>query len=246
MRKFIALAVILCGLQGAFWYKTHSIVPDMSIVPDVPGEETVKALSLGDEQFFFRLLALQLQNAGDTFGRFTALNKYDFNKLYHWFRLLDTLDDRSNYIPSMATYYFSQTQHKPDVKYVVDYLIEHAAHRPEQKWWWLVQAIYLANHKLENPDLALEIANYLKGDHSIPLWARQMPAFIHEQRGELDDALLIIENLLADEESLTQGEFNFMRVFVEERLEKMQEAKAAFERAQKSLKAKQPPDADGQ
>lgn len=235
MRQFIFLALVLCALQGSFWYHTHHIVPDMSIVPDVPGEETVKALSLGDEQFFFRLLALRIQNSGDTFGRFTALYKYDFNKLYHWFRLLDSLDDRSNYIPSMATYYFSQTQNKPDVKYIVDYLIEHAAHRPEEKWWWLVQAVYLANHKLEDSDLALKIARYLEGDYDIPLWARQMPAFVHEQRGELESAWVIIQNLLADEDSLTEQELRFMRVFVKDRLEKMEQAQSAFEKAQQYL-----------
>ena len=239
MFKFIALAIMLCGLQGAFWYHTHDIAPDMSIVPDVPGVETVEALSLGDDQFFFRVLALQLQNAGDTFGRFTALRDYDFNKLYHWFRLLDALDDRSNYIPSMATYYYSQTQNKPDVKYVVDYLIEHAAHRPEQKWWWLVQGIYLANHKLEDPDLALQMANYLKGGYDIPLWAKQMPAFIHEQRGELDAALVIIEGMLDDEENLTQQELNFMRHFVDERLQKMEQVSEDFDRAQKAVKEKE-------
>lgn len=235
MRSFIALAVVLFGLQATFWYHTSDVLPDMSIVPDVPSEATVKALSLGDEQFFFRLLGLQLQNAGDTFGRFTALKKYDFNKLYHWFRLLDTLDEHSNYIPSMATYYFSQTQNKPDVKYVVDYLIEHAAHRPEEKWWWLVQAIYLANHKLENPDLALKIANYLTGDYKIPLWAKQMPAFIHEQRGENDAALSIIENLLADQESLTQQELTFMQIFVKDRLNKMEQLQDSFDKAQQHL-----------
>lgn len=235
MMKFVAIAVLLAAMQAAFWFRTHTIVPDMGIVPDVPGKETVKALSLGDEEFFFRLLSLRLQSAGDTFGRFTALYKYDFNKLYHWFRLLDSLNDTSNYVPSMATYYFSQTQNKPDVKYIVDYLIEHSAHRPEQKWWWLVQAIYLANHKLEDPDLALRVANYLNGDYDIPLWARQMPAFVHEQRGEMDDALAIIENLLQDDEHLTQKEFNFMRVFVEERLEKMQQMQDAFDKAQQRL-----------
>ena len=240
MIKWIALALLLAAFQGAFWYRTHDIVPDMGIVPDVPGKETVKALSLGDEEFFFRLLALRLQSAGDTFGRFTALYKYDFNKLYHWFRLLDSLNDTSNYVPSMATYYFSQTQNKSDVKYIVDYLIEHAAHRPEQKWWWLVQAIYLANHKLENPDLALKVAAHLKGDHDIPLWARQMPAFVHEQRGEMDAALTIIEHLLENETEISQGEFNFMRVFVEERLQKMQEAQDAFEKARDHMQQKAP------
>lgn len=242
MRITIAISVILMALQVVFWWHTRKIVPDMSIVPDVPGEETVQALSLGDDQFFFRLLALQLQNAGDTFGRFTALKEYDYNKLYHWFRLLDTLDDQSNYIPSMATYYFSQTQNVADVKYIVDYLLEHAGHRVEQKWWWIVQAVYLANHRLEDKELALEIAHYIKPEYDIPVWARQMPAFVHEKRGEFDAALKIIENIIDSQSELDRGELNFMHYFAKERLGKIEALKDKIDARRQALKKQHIPE----
>lgn len=205
-------------LQLTFWAKTRDIMPSMDIVPDVPGRESVKALSFGDEQFYFRMLALELQNAGDTYGRFTALKLYDYNKLSHWFTLLDELDNQSDLVPSMAAYYYSQTQYTPDVRYVIDYLYRHAADRPEQKWWWLVQAVYLANHKLNDKDLALKVAQPLTRAQSIPIWAQQMPAFIHEQRGEMEEALAIMEGIKANLKNIPQGELNFMKYFIEERL----------------------------
>ncbi len=229
------LFAITLMAQVAFWWRTHEIIPDMGIVPDVPGVETVKALSFGDEQGLFRLLALNIQNAGDTFGRFTALYKYDYFKLYHWFRLLDRLDNESHYVPSMATYYFGQTQRQSDLKYIYDYLVEHSADRPEEKWWWLVQASYIANHKLNDKTLALKAANHLKGVHSIPLWAQQTPAFIYEQRGEMGSALSIIEAIMEDTENIEQGELNFMRHFVDERLKRMEEVTEIFEERQRQL-----------
>lgn len=241
MRCFAAIATLLFACQGAFWYHTHDALPEMGIVPDVPGRETVQALSLGDSQAFFRLLGLRIQNAGDTFGRFTPLREYDYNKLYHWFRLLDTLDHRSHYIPSMATYYFSQSQNREDVRYIIDYLLEHTEGRVEEKWWWLVQAIYLANHKLEDEQLALTIARRLEGDHKIPLWARQMPAFVLEKQGEFDAALKIIEHIIQSEEEIKQGELNFMRYFVEERLGKLNQLTEAFDARQAELDAQQEP-----
>ena len=81
MRMTVAVFVGVLIAQGLFWNHTRAIRPEMGIVPDVPGETTVRALSFGDEEVFFRLLALNIQNSGDTFGRFTALYKYDFNKL---------------------------------------------------------------------------------------------------------------------------------------------------------------------
>ncbi len=232
MRIAIAILILALAAQGTFWYKTRDILPEMAIVPDVPGEATVKALSLGDEEAFFRLLALNVQNAGDTFGRFTALYKYDFNRLYHWFTLLDTLDHTSNYVPSMATYYFSQTQHRPDVKYIVDYLENHAKGHVKDKWWWVVQAIYLSTHKLNDKDRAMELANMLKDQREIPIWAQQMPAFVHEQRGEMEEASVIIESILNSEQELKQGELNFMYLFLKERTEKLEEMEDSVRRAQ--------------
>lgn len=236
MKRTIIIFCALLLFQLGFWWRTHTIVPDMSIVPNVPGKEAVKVLSMGDEQAFFRLLALNIQNFGDTFGRFTALKKYDFNKLSRWFALLDSLDNTSNYIPAMATYYFSQTQNKPDVRYIVDYLIAHTKGRAETKWWWNVQAIYLATHMLHDKDLALEVAKPLEDAKNVPVWVKQMPAFVYEQRGEMDSALQIIQDILKHEKSLSQGELNFMRYFAEERLHKLEQVEGELEQAEKKVK----------
>ena len=234
MRMVIACFVLMLGLQGYFWSRTHTILPDMGIVPDVPSQTTLKALSFGDDQALFRLLALNLQNAGDTFGRFTALYKYDFNKLSHWFSLLDTLDKESNFLPSMATYYYSQTQNKNDVRYIIDYLDSYSKGREKEKWWWTVQGAYLASHKMKDLDRALELAERLKDVRGIPMWAQQMPAFIHEKRGEFDDAAVIIENILQNEKQFTQGELNFMKYFAKERLNKLDELREMLESVDKS------------
>lgn len=219
---FPIVLLVLLGAQLIFWTQTTDRLPTMSIVPQVPGKQAVEALSMGDRQFFFRTLALQIQNSGDTFGRFTALYKYDFEKLYRWFLLLDDLDNRSNFIPTLATYYFSQTQHRPDVRYIVEYLYQHAADRPGKKWWWLVQAMYLANHKLGDRSLAVKVAQPLVTATDVPLLARQMPAFLYEQIGEYEAALRIMESIKATIKDIPPGELEFMRYFVEERLKSME------------------------
>lgn len=224
MTRFLrqyGIFLLLCIAQVLFWGHSRHILPYMAVVPDVPGKDVVKALSLGDEQFYFRVLALHIQNAGDTYGRFTPLKDYDYGKLARWFELLDSLDNRSNYIPMLATYYYSQTQNVPDVRYIVDYLAAHAEGRVETKWWWLIQAMYLANHKLEDKDLALEVGAPLIEAQGIPIWARQFPAFIYEQKGQLAEALYVMEHVLEgyEQEKLPRADFNFMKYFIEERLQ---------------------------
>jgi hypothetical protein len=216
LRNYLALVVFVC-LQLCFWANTRGITPDLGIVPTPPGQESVQAMTFGDEQFYFRVLAFTIQNAGDTFGRFTSLRYYDFNKLYHWFHLLDGLDARSNMIPAMATYYFSQTQNIPDVRYVVDYLYAHAMHDIEHKWWWLVQSIYLSMHKLDDMDLALKVSQPLIND-KVPVWAQSMAAIVREKRGEMDDAYRIMETIQQHAEHIPDSELKFMTYFIEERL----------------------------
>ncbi len=223
------LWVLLLSFQLLFWWQTHAIKPDTEIVPDVPSGLASQAFSLGDEQLYFRWLALNLQNAGDTYGRFTALKDYDFSKLYQWFSLLDTLDSRSNMVPSMAAYYFAQTQHTQDVRYVVDYLYAHATRDIEHKWWWLIQAIYLAQHKLNDMDLALKVAKPLVNS-KVPAWAQQMAAVVYEKRGEMSDALRIMETIRDNTKDIPDSDLRYMQYFVRERLHKLEE----FQKTQKS------------
>ena len=218
IRGLVGCLVLLLAAQGMCWWQLKDRTPPMDIVALPPSKTSVAALSLGEEQVFFRLLGMQVQTAGDLFGRFTALYKYDYHRLLDWFRLCDSLDAQSNYIPTLASYYFSQSQFTPDVRYVVTYLREHSEHDLKHKWWWLVQAIYLANHHLKDTELALDMAKELEGQRDLPLWVQQMPAFIHEQRGEMDSALKIMQDIQDNEKDIPQGELNFMQYFVKERI----------------------------
>lgn len=239
MQLAVAALLLAVAAQGMFWQHSRRILPEMTIVADVPGERTVRALAFGDEEAFFRLLALNIQTFGDTFGRFTALYKYDFNKLYQWFHLLTRLNDQSNYLPAMASYYFSQTQNPKDVRYVIDFLDEYTEGRAKDKWWWVVQGIYLAQHKMGDLDRALALSQRLIGVQGIPIWAQQMPAFIHEARGEFGDALNIIEDIVKHPENYSKGELNFMRYFIDERLGKLDQVKKELD-AIAAEKAKKP------
>lgn len=221
MRKdgTIAALLLMLGCQLAVWSNTREVQPYFTIVPQVPTVRTVQALSLGDPQFYFRVLGLDIQNAGDGYGHFTALKEYDYAALSRWFSLLDELDNQSNFIPAMASYYYAQTPKAEDTRYIVDYLVKHYAHDPAKKWWWLVQAKYLADHRLNDKPLALKIA-YMLADApgDLPVWARQMPAFVLEDMGEKEEALAIIQGILNSAENLSEGELNFMHYFIEERL----------------------------
>lgn len=218
------LLSIAVALQLGYWSQTHDIKPHMEVVPNVPGKQYIDALTFGDKEFYFRVLAFQLQITGDTFGRFTSLRDYDLGKLYRWFTLLDTLDSRSNMMPAMAAYYFSQAREPEQVRHMVNYLYEHSIRDVEHKWWWLIQALYLSMHRLSDMDLALKVAKPLI-DPKVPAWAQHMTAVVYEKRGEMDDALRIMETIKDNAEHITDRDLKYMVYFVKERLKRLDKVK---------------------
>ncbi|MCA0330579.1 MAG: hypothetical protein LCI03_11855, partial [Actinobacteria bacterium] len=94
-----------------------------------------------------------------------------------------------------------------------------------------------AEHKLEDLKRAGDLAERLRGVRGIPIWAQQMPAFIHEKRGEFGEALGIIEEISKHPEDYTQGELNFMYYFVQERLGRLDAVKKEFDQIRKDKAA---------
>lgn len=227
--KIFYYGFLICLLiQIFFWFKTESIKPSVYIVPPLPSKYSIEALSLGDKEFYFRVLAMKIQNAGDTFGRFTAFKEYDYEKLYQWWKILDSLNNKSNLIPALASYYYSQTQNVKDNIYVVRYLDEHSESDLDKNWWWMYQAIYISDLILKDHQLALKLAYKLsKADvKEAPLWIKNIPAFIHSRHGEDCQAFAIISRLLKENENGTHKikaeDLSFMNHFIKERLYNLQ------------------------
>lgn len=233
--RFILCLLAFFLLQVAYWHHTWRILPKMEVVSLPPGPDTLQVLSFGDPQFLFRYLTYTLSTMGDSFGRSTPLSQYNMQRVYLWASSMDSLDYESNVVPTLAAYYFAKTQKKEKARYMVDYLYEHGVRNPEKKWWWLTQATYIARHVLKDEELALKVSLPLTKTEGIPLWARQLPAFIHESRGEFDDALNIMETILNHAEEIPPNELRFMRYFIEDRIHKLDEIESkAGQRLDKS------------
>ncbi len=228
---FFWFFVLTFVCQIFFWKKTESLKPSFDIVPPAPNQYLVSALSLGDKEFLFRVLATRLQNSGDVFAGFLALKDYDYSRVYQWMTTLDTLNAKSNFVPAIAAYYYSQTQKEKDTRYIVDYLEEHSEKNIDANWWWLFQATYIAKKNMGDMNRALEIAYKLSENNapSAPFWTKQLPAFLYEEIGDACMAFTVIESLIKESESgvrqVTAEELNFMRHFINDRLAKLKKQK---------------------
>ncbi len=230
-RVFLGTFIILFVFQIFFWFSYRDIGPDFKIIENPPNKKFIKAIALGDEEFLFRSLALRLQNSGDIFAGFAPLKNYDYKNLYDWMILLDNINPNSNVVPHLATYYYSLTQNKKDLVHIIDYLDSHASRNLSQKWLWLTHAVLLANSKYDDQEKALALAKKLadNSNDDLPIWTKQLPAFIYARVGDSCMAFTIIKNLVDENESkkrlITEQEMEFMKHFIEYRLNKLKSEK---------------------
>jgi hypothetical protein len=190
---------------------------DWSGVPPPPPLPIAPAMALGDSQLFYRAAAFALQNMGDEGGRVTPLVDYDYARLGAWLDLLDRLDPEARYAPTLAAYYFGQTPDRDDLRRIVAYLGRVGARDPARNWRWLTHAAYLARHRLHDLPLALAVAHPLVGlpEGEVPLWVRQMPAFMLAEVGEREAARDLMATILATDANLSPDEAALIERFID-------------------------------
>ena len=194
----LLFVIFFVFIQGTIWFLyTKNIKPDFTITPNPPSQTEKAFLSFGDNQLLYRIYAFQLQNAGDTFGETIPLKDYDYEKLEKWFYSLEELDEISDYVPSIAGFYYAQSQNPKDVIYVINYLKDHADKNPVKNWRWYSDAAYLANTKLHNHKLAVNLAQNILNinDKSIPAWARFMAIFLSEKTDDYCKTIQLIAQI---------------------------------------------------
>lgn len=186
-------------------------------VPPPPPFLVAPAMALGDGQLFYRAAAFALQNMGDEGGSVTPLADYDYARVGDWLDLLDRLDPTARYAPTLAAYYFGQTPNPDDLRRIVDYLSRVGARDPARNWRWLTHAAYLARHRLDDLPLALEVASHLAGlsDPDVPLWVRQMPAFVLAEVGEREAARDLMATILATDPDIPPDEVALIQRFID-------------------------------
>lgn len=216
---FLALLLGLAG-QLIFWSHASAIRIPWRGVSLAPSVSVATAIGLGDSQLYYRAAGLGLQNMGDWAGALTPLAEYDYARLAGWFTLLSKMDPKSHYVPSMAAYYFGLSRDPAQVRHIIGYLRQLGATHPERHWRWLAYSVYLARYRVKDPALGLELARQLAAlpVSDIPIWTRQLPAFVLADAGEFEAARDILEALLASNPGLDAAEQHFMRRYIDTRL----------------------------
>ncbi len=203
-------------LQICFSLSIKAKLPIWENIPPPLQQDVTSAISLGDDEFMYRLLGLRLQNLGEDNGQQTSLAKYDYKLLSQWFYSVSYLNSYSSYVPATVAFYYSQTPRRLGAIYVTEFLRQYFLAEPERRWRWMAHAVYLAKHKIKNLPYALELANELASFDipDAPLWIQQMPAFILRDMGKKDEAKNFMLSIMIEDKNIPPQELLFMQDYI--------------------------------
>lgn len=217
---YILFALFL-ALNIVCWLQIRTVKAKWLNVPPVPTEQQAGAFGLADGQLFYRMVGLMLQNLGNTGGNSEPLKNYDYNRLTKWFYLADTFDNRSSFVALIAGFYFGAVEDPEKIKPLAQYLHDTGNSAYGQRWRWLAHAIYLERYKVNNLDKAyewsLELANMDKPD--MPMWTKQMPAFIKGAQGDKQAAYdILVEIMKTGKGKIIPAEMLVMKDYICKRI----------------------------
>lgn len=212
------LLYLLVVAHGALTWTYRGVRPELEIIAPPPGAQVRTVLAFGDEQLLYRMWALGLQNAGDTGGRTTAMRDYNYDYVLGWLNALSALDPHAEYHLLLAARYFSYTPNKNDLRRLVDFIAADVGRAPDKKWYWLTQAVIIAETKIGDLPLALDLARKLAaydlpGGPGAP---RMLPAILLEKVGRLAEAESAMEEVRTRWwNDLTEDERRYLEYFIQ-------------------------------
>ncbi len=223
--KLIFAFIIIANIL--IWFYARPIKTEWRNVPPAPTKFGAHAIGLGDYDLSYRSIGFMLQNIGKSDGRTQNLATYDYEELERWFFRSYDLVPQSSYVPILAAFYYGGVSDPEKVRHVVNFL-KIAGNDPAfDKWRWIVHAIFLARHKMEDLDLAYELAEILKNidNPDKPAWTEMMPAMIKNSKGEKEDAYLMLRAMLeSSSDTLHPAEVNHLIGYICEQVLNMEDA----------------------
>jgi hypothetical protein len=197
----------------------HLIVTDSSRaqraglenLPPAPNVLYLRASSFGDPTPVAKLMMLYVQAFDLQAANPIPFREMDYDNLITWLRVILLLDPTGQY-PLVRS------------RKMLDFIYTEFFKDPNRRWPWLADAAVIAKHQLNDLPLAQRYAAAVQEkttSQDIPLWAKQMNAFILEDMNELEQARIMIGGYIASGQIKEPGELRLL----EQRLQEI-EAKA--------------------
>ncbi|HXA35218.1 MAG TPA: hypothetical protein VNW26_02700 [Steroidobacteraceae bacterium] len=178
-----------------------------------PPAAVIRAATLGEDVFAGYLVNLYLQNFNVHLGSVTAIAAIDRSSVIRWLDLATALDPDTGYPLLLASRHFAETGTPAERRMMLEWVYRRFEERPNERWPWLVHAVFVARHVLNDDALAASYAAALRVqvvDPKAPSWVRQMELLLRADLGEVEDAKVILNGLVASGQIRSPAELKFL------------------------------------
>jgi hypothetical protein len=211
-------------------------------LPELPATPVLRTASLGEPIPLAQLLTLYLQAFDNQPGISIPFVQLDYERVEAWLSAALELDPAGQYPLLLAAQVYGQVPDPARQRRMLDFLYRRFQADPDRRWRWLAHAAIMAQHRLHDPQLALQYARALREQATgpqVPGWARQMEIFLHEQAGEYAAARALLGGLLHSGAITDAHELRFLT----ERLSQIEGAENSSSASKRRLPHWAPPDA---
>jgi hypothetical protein len=217
------LLLLALGLAAQIAVKATAPPPRVRAedLPPPPGIGALRLASFGDPVALAKALMLYLQAFDYQSGSQVPYRELDYDRLEAWLERILELDPQGQYPLMAASRIYAEIPIEAKQRSMLEFVYREFLLDPNRRWPWLAHATAIAKHRLHDLPLARRYAQAIQRyavAGSVPLWARQMEAFILEDMNELETARLIIGGYLQSGEVKDPAELKFL----EEQLKRLE------------------------
>lgn len=209
------LALLGLGLAAQVILKAAAPPPQASAedLPQAPAMATLRLASFGEPVAVAKVLMLYLQAFDYRSGSKVPYRDLDYGRLEGWLSRILELDPQGQYPLLAASRIYAEVPIESKQRSMLEFVYREFMLDPNRRWPWLAHATVLAKHRLHDLPLALRYAQAIQRHATapnVPLWAKQMEAFILEDLNELEAARLVIGGYLRSGQVTDPGEIKLL------------------------------------
>jgi hypothetical protein len=183
-------------------------------LPAAPSEMLLQIASFGDPVALAKVLMLWLQAYDNQPGVSIPFLELDYRRVTGWLDRILTLDPAGQYPLLAASRLYGAVPEPRKQRQMLDFVHRKFLEDPDRRWPWLAHAAVIARYRLKDLPRSLRYAQAITQRATgsrVPGWARQMPALVLEQAGELEAARALIGALLVNGRITDAHELKFLR-----------------------------------
>lgn len=188
-------------------------------LPPAPDVLYLRASSFGDSTPVGKLLMLYVQAFDLQAANPIPFRDMNYDNLVTWLRAILLLDPVGQYPLFSASHIYAIVPDHIKSRKMLEFVYSEFFKDPNRRWRWLADAAVTAKHQLNDLPLAQRYAAAVQEKATspgIPLWAKQMNAFILEDMDELEQAKIMIGGYIASGQVSEPGELRLLEQRLQE------------------------------